>query len=311
MNQIVQRLTAFETRLFALESQRKDGLVEEYSPPGQDIQPSMLEDLLFGRHPDTGFNIGMIPGFAGLDLGTAGFPITSQSFHMQNGIGAQIRPLSVSERQVPADTTGDIISWGSEVEMPQPGESVPPPRVPPSIHVQAPTDSNGKSHRAGSASGPSYEEQGSSRQRNHVTPKGHAKQDPVAAFVNSQERDLPPPPSVLSPSVSPSTTPKLSRRSLAPQPISPPSRSKDQQGQIADHTSALLEPLGRPLSRHREMGHTADQSSTKIVAPAPWDLVTQRLYSWALVWEDRWFMTALEDMALDKEVRRHVITNNR
>lgn len=37
--------------------------------------------------------------------------------------------------------------------------------------------------------------------------------------------------------------------------------------------------------------------------PAPWDLVTQRLYSWALVWEGSTFARALEEISLGRQVR--------
>jgi hypothetical protein len=36
--------------------------------------------------------------------------------------------------------------------------------------------------------------------------------------------------------------------------------------------------------------------------PRPWDCVQQRLYSWAVVWEDSSFSHALEDISLGKQV---------
>jgi hypothetical protein len=36
--------------------------------------------------------------------------------------------------------------------------------------------------------------------------------------------------------------------------------------------------------------------------PQPWDIVTQRLYSWALVWEEETFVRALENISLGQQV---------
>lgn len=49
-------------------------------------------------------------------------------------------------------------------------------------------------------------------------------------------------------------------------------------------------------------------SEAQWVFPKPWDVVTQRLYSWALVWMQEDFMRALEHIALGHQVDEFALT---
>ena len=133
------------------------------------------------------------------------------AFHVQDSKrqsetegGAFIQTVSPSvqqSKQVGSGGRNTTMSWGSDVEMPQPGEKVTPPKTPrtnvaPIINIQAPTESNmGKSQFGATAS-----QAGTSR-----TPKSgptrevdgideHMVDLPDAAMPNPTERDLPPRP---------------------------------------------------------------------------------------------------------------------
>ncbi|RXK38177.1 hypothetical protein M231_04551 [Tremella mesenterica] len=76
---------------------------------------------------------------------------TTPGTHKQSTTPGTNPQISGRGMTLNADPSGELLTWGSDVEFPEPGESVPPPRpktgmAPPSIFIQAPTDSNmGKS----------------------------------------------------------------------------------------------------------------------------------------------------------------------
>ena len=199
--------------------------------------------------------------------------------------------------------TGDIMSWGSDVEMPQPGETIQAPRPPPTINIQAPTDSNlGKSQRTRSHTVRS----GSSVRYPPKTQSQQASANKVVAAdisrLDPQERDLPPPPSesLLS---NPGSAVKRAntRQSVKPNRHEP--IPVDERHNQSVYETAAMEPNNHAVSAIRDKLHIIDPINPKIVEPAPWNLITQRLYSWALVWEDETFIRALERISLGQQVR--------
>lgn len=53
---------------------------------------------------------------------------------------------------------------------------------------------------------------------------------------------------------------------------------------------------------------TVVDTVTTAVDPNPWDLVTQRLYSWAVVWEEDSFNRAMEEISLGKQIGEFALT---
>jgi len=308
--QIIQRLEAMNIRFTELEKQHQEGLRDDRTPPSQDMDAELIDELLFSQLPNLGFPQGGLPGFPGFDFAALGFPGLIQPSQARLSEveatpkgGAYLRTLSPSERPARAETSGDVMSWGSEVEMPPPGESITPPRPPPTIHVQPPTDSNvGKSQRAVTPSAPSHTAQRTPRQ--YDADLAEANVNASTALPDPRERDLPLPPSESARSQAPSRIAKTtSRKSRVAEPLPRPDTSQqdDRQSQTA-YQIAVQEPLRRPLSAHRDKLHIFDPISPRLEDPTPWDLVTQRLYSWALVWEEETFLRALENISLGHQV---------
>lgn len=52
----------------------------------------------------------------------------------------------------------------------------------------------------------------------------------------------------------------------------------------------------------------ADPATSTKAQPQAWDCVQQRLYSWAVVWEDSTFSQALEDISLGKQVEEFALS---
>jgi hypothetical protein len=60
---------------------------------------------------------------------------------------------------------------------------------------------------------------------------------------------------------------------------------------------------GYPGQPGRDTIHVLDTGYGNLADPMPWDRITQRLYSWAMVWEEETFAKALENISLGKQVR--------
>ena len=289
-------------------------LADEYTPLNQEINANPVDDLVFDEMlPSSAFGSGGIPGFAGFNFTSLGFSGNGQPFGSitddteATPKGANLRTVSSSERLGRADAMGDVVSWGSEVEMPQPDETVPPPRAPPTINIQAPTESQAtKSQRAVTPSGRSQGGSRNPRPDPTKTLKEPVMQDGTAAPFNPKERDLPPSPSEINRSIAPSPASKyIFRRTSAQQSLTsvenPLTQLHDQESQTV-YKTADQESTGRPSSIHRDKLHVIDPINPRMGDPAPWDLVTQRLYSWALVWEEHTFIRALENISLGNQV---------
>jgi hypothetical protein len=224
---------------------------------------------------------------------------------------------------------GDLI-WGSEVELPAPEETVPPPRPGgPTINVQPPTESNiGKSsYRV--PSGPTYS-QGTPR-----TPPGMPKGRDIVfeapgGVIHHRERDLP---------AAPSESMLSQRQSPVPQPDSMPAmtnsdgatprseagrlpRGHDDQTRFHPSTAyetaptmpkSILQPMRTyvtPPRQQQEIGlkRGGDDGTHTDGRVEPWSLITQKLYSWALVWEEETFIRALERISLGHQVEEFSLT---
>lgn len=59
---------------------------------------------------------------------------------------------------------------------------------------------------------------------------------------------------------------------------------------------------GEPVSPPRDRLHVVDSLYPTVAGWKPWDMLTQRLYSWALIMEEKSFVKALEDISLGRQV---------
>lgn len=360
----MSRLEAFDTRFSELEQQKHNRDIFGDNSPGQDYVGDMLDDLIYN---ELGPEFGNIMGFhrgqlhSGPQLGTntsGNFPgqmLHSQAYRsetpprqMNSHMGASIHtipPTILSQQQhhlansvgpggqYLGSSGGGEMTWGSDVEMPQAGDSVPPPiHGGPTINIQPPTESNvGKSsYRV--PSGPTYS------QATPRTPPGMPRpQDMVfeapGGVIQDQfqrpnvDRDLPAAPSesVLSHRQSPVPGPGSMEMQAPPHtPGTQPSRlvSHTDQGNGAHSTTYVTAPKSilqperkyvtppqgsQPLTPRRDRIHITDSMPTEGKVD-PWNSVTQKLYSWALVWEEETFVRAMERMSLGGQIEEFPLT---
>ncbi|ORX39184.1 hypothetical protein BD324DRAFT_618757 [Kockovaella imperatae] len=341
--EILKRLAAFENRFAALEQQSNEKLVS------QDLAGDLIDDLLFNDVA----GMTTLPANLQAVLGFPGANFTPAQSRTATPRGARISTLSPEKSNT--GHQGELISWGSEVELPPPEERVTPPKTPlaPVINIQAPTESNvEKSQRAVSATQAS---QPRSVRSPSMAPD-HDDDHPIA-LPDPTERDLPATPteSIRSHRASPALPNKVplppsipsTGQAVSPQAFShavlqsratipPPQSSRIPQvlppGVHAPSGFPFRAPSGqeppklptpvdgtdvdqretvyrtayegspkvpeRSLARDRVQVH--DQSPLEDLTP--WDLVTQRLYSWALVWEERSLVSALKEISLGRQV---------
>lgn len=335
--EIINRLAAFDEKLASLEKQNQQpgapgglgsGLVPDEMPQMRssfDLMNDILMNELGGA------------GFAAPD-GQRGF-VTPGDFPMPFPLqamfggdpGAKLSVMTPTDTIPRQQATADDLLWGSEVELPNTTDTASPPRGPlggpPTIHVQAPTESKvaKTATRVPSASA-------QSRASGMRTPR-QADID-LGGFVHEHgavDKDLPPPPG--------EAAPAWRQSAQAPYPTGPlpaaphvGSHSPPRQASIERQSEPLTFPIprlpsGSPPSSHtaapitaathathRDAGHTthsgphadtngpSDTFHTAQSHPPPWDLVQQRLYSWAMIWEEQSFVRCLEDISLGKQV---------
>lgn len=358
------RLEAFDARFSQLEQQKHNrDIFGDHTPQPHDYVGDM-EDLIYN---ELGPEFGQIMGFHHGPLGSVpalGSNMTGQSpaqllnsaayrsetppRHMDSRMGASIHTVPTTVLSQPQNLVasngngghhassgggGDIL-WGSDVELPQPGDSFPPPGAP-IINIQPPTESNiGKSsYRV--PSGPTYSQAtprtppGMPRAQDIVfEAPGGAIQDQAQGMPKSMERDLP---------AAPSESAISHRHSPVPGPGSletqaPPHTPGTQQsrlfsppanGYAAQSTAFVTAPKSilqpertyvtppqagaQPLTPGRDRIHVTDSMPTEHQVD-PWNLVTQKLYSWALVWEEETFVRAMERMSLGGQVEEFPLT---
>jgi len=196
---------------------------------------------------------------------------------------SQFRPdqAHVSEIRSDAQTQAGLPDWGSSVDIPDGSSAPTAPMVPiaplgpliaPTINVQPPT---AEPSMTGGA-------------RSHMTtatPRTHveAQLPDEARSTATARRVVPAPKSRVS--HSPASVKSHGNPRTAPSTTMHPSRETTQ-----------------------TTTHYEDPLLPDLPFPRPWDVVTQRLFSWALVWPPEDFVRSLENTALGKQVDEFALT---
>ena len=413
--QIIHRLSAFETRFSDLEKHQQQFAPEDEILLRQDPDPygELVNELIFRDLPGGPFGPGIPdPQFAPFllrepqqgSIHTIDPGQTSRQGTLPAGsvYGTRQAPSAPGTRPVPSvhgtyparsapgtsprapgtagvNANGELITWGSEVELPNLSEPVP--KGPPTIHVQAPTDSNlaksdqriftpsiqsrtiprSPSQTPGPAPMPdddtrSYQSRKTFKTHHTAVPDPIEKDLPpqasesIRSFRDSQTRVTSShkpgqaPTSVASPRVGASVgappsvtrslpgsiTPSIPGRPTASQSV-PPVEQVRASHDLSSPTfvtaptrqlppQQMPVPLGAmqqlpetymsqtPRSREKDLIHVVEGTNPSVGQADPWDLVTQRLYSWALVWEDESFVRALEKISLGQQVEEFPLT---
>jgi hypothetical protein len=358
--QIMSRLEAFDARFSELEKQtHNEGFFEQYgeeAAPQPDMMGDLLDNIIFNElGPEFGEMLGLQRG-PHLGYPAIGSNVTSQPQGQYSSAAAQYGYDPSNEQAVPfmpslqtyvsgtpsqgtklaasgghgthraASGNGDLI-WGSEVELPAPGDNITPPRPGgPTINIQPPTESNiGKSSYR-NMSGPTYSA------ATPRTPSGMPRErdmvfEAPGGVVQHDERDLP---------AAPSESMLSQRQSPVPQPDSMPALTHTPAGTPGTHAGkipsgygnngiprstafetapdalpkSILQPSRTYMtppqeSKHgtpgRDRIHVTDSMNTNENAQ-PWNLVTQKLYSWALAWPDEDYQRSQERISLGYQV---------
>lgn len=355
----MSRLEAFDARFSELEKQNHNqGLFDPYAeegPPQQDMMGDLLDGLIFnelgpefgemlglqrGQHPGSFPAIGsnmtsQPPGQYSSAAAQYGYdPTPEQAVHFMpsiqtyvSGTHSQATKLAASgghgSRRA-ASGNGDLI-WGSEVELPAPGDNISPPRPGgPTINIQAPTESNiGKSSYR-HQSGPTYS--AATPRTPPGMPKGRDMVFEAPGGVIHDGRDLP---------AAPSESMLSQRQSPVPQPDSMPALSHSPAGTPGTHAGRLPSGNGNGIPRSTAFETAPDALPKSILQPSrtymtppresqhgtpgrdrihltdsmqtdersqPWNLVTQQLYSYALSWPDEDYQRGLERISLGYQI---------
>jgi len=289
-------MSEFEAQLAEQKAQGSPAQ-ERKDPPGHrrdlssDIPPDLLNDLIFNSDPSPTHVPPGVHGFHGImpfDPFSFPFPIAvpmrSSTTSSPQG-GAHLETILTDDKgDKQSKANGTVLEWGSEVELPTDSKVSPPksmapsgkhigpvPLIPPTIHIQPPTDSNlGKSvgvptasvagtTRTGRTPGPSTTRsveaqtppqsgvRGSAGSAQSISlpgapypPTNQLGSLPETALPNPLERDMPPPPSESIRSNRPSTPQKST-----PFGTSRPSATKSSPGHRGGDTPiSLREALG-------------------------------------------------------------------
>lgn len=356
----MSRLEAFDARFSELEKQKRDpGHFEPYgeeAPPDQNMMGDLLDNIIFNElGPEFGEMLGLQHGSRAGVFQAIGSNLTSQLQGQYSSAAAQygydpshdpaVRFMPSVQTYVSATLSqgtklaasgghgthraasgnGDLI-WGSEVELPAPGDNISPPRPGvPTINVQPPTESNiGKSSYR-NRSGPTYS--AATPRTPPGMPKGRDMVFEAPGGVVHDERDLP---------AAPSESILSQRQSPVPQPDSMPALTYSPAGTPDTHAGRLPQSRGPdsmprstafetapdalpksilqtsrtymtpPQESHhgtpgRDRIHITDSMHTDEKSQ-PWNLVTQKLYSWALAWPDEDYQRAQERISLGYQV---------
>jgi hypothetical protein len=358
--QIMSRLEAFDARFSELEKQKHNqGLFEPFGEevtPDQNMMGDLLDNIIFNElGPEFGEMLGLQHGPHTGIFPTIGSNVTSQPRGQYSSAAAQygydpshdpavrfMPSLQTYVSGTPSQGTklaasgghgthraasgnGDLI-WGSEVELPAPGDNISPPRHGgPTINIQPPTESNIGESSYRNPSGPTYS--AATPQTPPGMPKGRDMVFEAPGGVIHDDRDLP---------AAPSESLLSQRQSPVPQPDSMPALTHSpagtpgtrarglSQGQspngVPRSTAFETAPDGLPKSilqasrtymtppresQHgtpgRDRIHVTDSMHTDEKAQ-PWNLVTQKLYSWALAWPDEDYQRAQERISLGYQV---------
>ncbi|OCF35676.1 hypothetical protein I316_02731 [Kwoniella heveanensis BCC8398] len=88
-------------------------------------------------------------------------------------------------------------------------------------------------------------------------------------------------------------------------PVSAHAKSPSPQTRSSIHMQPhdiVLSPPQNPMSPPRDKIHVIDPLHPQMGGWKPWDMLTQRLYSWALIAEEKSFVRALEEVSLGRQV---------
>lgn len=359
----MSRLEAFDARFSELEQRKHEREFADHNPaPGQDYMGDILDDLIYN---ELGPEFGNLMGFHGGMYGAPqigsnttgqahGQLLQSQAYrsetpprHQNSRMGASIHtvpPTVLSQPQNLARSNGASgqylgssgggdMTWGSDVELPQAGDSIPPPmQGGPTINIQAPTESNiGKSsYRV--PSGPTYSQATPRTPPGMPLPRDIVFEAPGGVIQEpspraGMDRDLPAAPaeSVISHRQSPVPGPGSMETQAQPHtPGTQASRrnsptehgNNGQSGTYVTAPKSILQPERtyvtppqgqQPLTPRRDRIHITDSMPADEQVD-PWNLVTQKLYSWALVWEEETFVRAMERMSLGNQIEEFPLT---
>ncbi|ORY33094.1 hypothetical protein BCR39DRAFT_557284 [Naematelia encephala] len=327
---LMDRLADFENRLDQIATHDRDYPMADVQaetdvPPSQDLNLDLLHDLMFRS--------GGLGGMFGMPIFAPQLPSQQQS--SPAGIAtprrsAYIHTLSPSDRAA-QEGSGDQMQWGSEVEMPAPGESVSPPNPtgPPIINIQAPTESH--MTRSQRNVTPSARSVGGDRVPSRAS--GNNEDDRImevpGAMPDPRERDLPPTPSESIRSQIPSSGHPNARTPLAEfvnerpfRPSPPPAMTvpMPQQNDIGPtfsnptlgdkkifypeaqttyQTAVETQPSSESVVdkirlREKEAGGTGKLTI--------WEEIGQRIFSWAVLWTEEQLKHELEEISLGKQV---------
>lgn len=280
-NEIIQRLEAFDARFSELgKRSTDDGPLEAAAIFG--TGPS-AEDMEVLKHALN--NIPAYPAYSyateTIDFGIAkpgSIHTIAPTVSPESDIRGAASNINLNEA---TPKQRDTLTWGSEVDIPQ---QTPPlmPR-PPRIEIQPPTTLASKT-TTGTNQSPTNNASGSPSEASNARTFG----------VRTPEKPPPVPPKSVAPKSVPNTEPRPSSSAGMVSVSTPPVKPSD-----------LFSMTMSPTATYRSHGFhgSVDMPQLQSTAPvAPWDLVTQRLYGWALVWEEDSFVRALERMALGFQV---------
>lgn len=333
---IISRLAAFDEKLASVEKQS-----QRLGAAGPHAPGAMPEEMPHMRSSFDIMNDILINELGGAGLGhdgARGF-VTPGDFPMPFALRGMFGGNSAARLSVmtPTDTmprqqaTGEDLLWGSEVELPNTTDTASPPRGPlggpPTIHVQAPKESNvaKTATRVPSASA-------QSRASGMRTPgQADAELGGTVHEHGAVDKDLPPPPGEAmpawrqsahppyptaplpaAPQVTANTPPRQTSIERQSEPLMFPVARLPSGSPPSSHTAAPIAPATHPkyqdTAQTTHTGHHADTNGpsdtfhTAQSQPPPWDLVQQRLYSWAMIWEEQSFVRCLEAISLGKQV---------
>jgi len=349
------RLEAFDARFSELEKQKHNQAFfdqhGEVGPPQQEMMGDLLDNIIFNElgpefgemlglqrgphsgYPAIGSNATSQPqGQYSSAAAQYGYdPLTEQVVHFMpsiqtyvSGTPSQGTKLAASgghgTHRAPSGN-GDLI-WGSEVELPAPGDNISPPRPGgPTINVQPPTESYMGKSSYRNPSGPTYSAAtprtppGMPKGRDMVfeAPGGIIHQEHVLTAATSESNLT----QRQSPIAQPDSMPTLTHSPARTAGISPSAYgNNDIPRSTAFETApdalpkSILQPSRTYMtppraSQHGTLGrdriHVTDSMQTDEKAQ-PWNLVTQKLYSWALSWPDEDYQRSMERISLGHQV---------
>lgn len=184
----------------------------------------------------------------------------------------------ISDLRTEDRTIGQLPDWGSSVEIPD-GSSMPtalPGRVPLNAPLDPPItptiNIQPPTARASTAGGPKS-------QANYASPRSSPQ----------------------GPTQDPRSIDGVSRRTT-------PSRIRDLNAPTSAKTKSRAAPAKSETSPGQSEQDNEDPLLPSLPSPRPWDVVTQRLFSWALVWPPEDFVRSLETTALGHQVDEFAVT---